>query len=239
MSQLDALSDDEILLLPIDRLSLTVLQHLAETKEWNTGNFRNSQGQKRKNPIVAEAMTEAIGWLLSNNLIAHGKPGQSAQDSMIVTRAGREALATGLATLRAGQRLQVDIHPRLRRIQSQFLLGEYELAAFAAMREVEIRVRQLVRADESAIGVSLIKNSFKELGPLADRSLDRGERVAVMELFAGAIGTFKNPPSHRQIDYADPTEASEVVLLADLLLRLLDRVERRLSANGAAEASGP
>jgi hypothetical protein len=49
-----------------------------------------------------------------------------------------------------------------------------------------------------------------------------------MDLFAGAVGTFKNPPSHRQINYDDPTEASEVVLLADLLMHLLDRVERRL-----------
>ena len=49
-----------------------------------------------------------------------------------------------------------------------------------------------------------------------------------MELFAGSIGTFKNPPSHRQVNYGDPTEASEVVLLADLLMRLLDRVAARI-----------
>jgi uncharacterized protein (TIGR02391 family) len=47
----------------------------------------------------------------------------------------------------------------------------------------------------------------------------------LMELFAGAIGTFKNPPSHRQVDYANPIEASEVILLADLLMRLLDRTQ--------------
>jgi hypothetical protein len=45
----------------------------------------------------------------------------------------------------------------------------------------------------------------------------------MMQLFAGAIGTFKNPPSHRQVNYASPTEASEVILFADLLMRLLDR----------------
>jgi hypothetical protein len=33
---------------------------------------------------------------------------------------------------------------------------------------------------------------------------------------------FKNPTSHRQVDYADPTIASEVILFADLLLRMLD-----------------
>jgi hypothetical protein len=43
-----------------------------------------------------------------------------------------------------------------------------------------------------------------------------------MALFWGAIGVFKNPPSHRQVDYANPTIASEIVLFADLLLRTLD-----------------
>jgi uncharacterized protein (TIGR02391 family) len=65
--------------------------------------------------------------------------------------------------------------------------------------------------------------AFREGGKLANPDLDAGERVGLMELFAGAIGTFKNPPSHRQVDYANPTEASEVILLADLLMRLLDR----------------
>jgi hypothetical protein len=58
--------------------------------------------------------------------------------------------------------------------------------------------------------------------------MDSGEREATMALFWGAIGVFKNPPSHRQVDYQDPTQAAEVVLLADLLLRMLDEVEARL-----------
>jgi uncharacterized protein (TIGR02391 family) len=49
----------------------------------------------------------------------------------------------------------------------------------------------------------------------------------MMELFKGAIGMFKNPTSHRPVDYDDPTLASEVILFADLLLRLLDRIEER------------
>lgn len=52
-----------------------------------------------------------------------------------------------------------------------------------------------------------------------------------MALFWGAMGLYKDPVSHRQVEYADPTVASETVLLvADLLLRILDGVKKRLSA---------
>lgn len=71
--------------------------------------------------------------------------------------------------------------------------------------------------------------AFAPGGPMADPEVEKGEQVAAMELFKGAIGVFKNPVSHRLVDYDDPTEAAEVVLLADLLMRLLDRVEVRLS----------
>ena len=57
----------------------------------------------------------------------------------------------------------------------------------------------------------------------AERSVARrsAEARATMQLFAGAIGLFKNPASHRPVNYTDPTLAVEVVLLADLLLRLV------------------
>ena len=92
-------------------------------------------------------------------------------------------------------------------------LGEYELGALAAMREVEIRVRELSGAGSSLVGVKLMREVFREGGKLANPDLDLGERVGVMELFAGAIGTIKNPPSHRQVDYANRTEASKLECL--------------------------
>ena len=49
----------------------------------------------------------------------------------------------------------------------------------------------------------------------------------MVNLFQGAIGVFKNPPSHRQVDYDNPTVASEVVMFADLLLRMLDSIHAR------------
>jgi uncharacterized protein (TIGR02391 family) len=75
--------------------------------------------------------------------------------------------------------------------------------------------------------VPLMRKAFKpDGGPLADMDADPGEREATSALFAGAVGVFKNASSHRQVDYDDPTEAAEVVLLADLLIRILNQRAR-------------
>lgn len=106
-----------------------------------------------------------------------------------------------------------------------FFLGDFETAAFAALKAVEVEVRRLSHFDDSDIGVRLMRKAFGERGPLRDDSADPGEQVALMEFFAGAIGAFKNPASHRTVSFDDPVEAAEVVQVADLLLRILDRVE--------------
>src|SRR3954451_20201777 len=100
------------------------------------------------------------------------------------------------------------------------------------MRYVEIRARELPGASSGEIGVPLMRSAFREGGPLADPAQEAGEPQATMALFWGAIGVFKNPNSHREVDYDDLTMASEVILLADLLLRSLDRIECRLVAAG-------
>lgn len=55
---------------------------------------------------------------------------------------------------------------------------------------------------------------------MTDARLDRGEQQAEM----GAQSGCSDPSSHRQADYEDPVVlAGEVIMLADLLLRLLKR----------------
>ena len=175
------------------------------------------------------AIAEAWAWLESEALVANGP--SATGYPYFVTRRGEDLAKESdpLRRLSDEARLAAGLHPLIEvRIRRQFLLGEYELAAFAALRQVEIRVRELAGEPESSIGVSLMKESFKEKGRLADPRLDKGEREATMALFWGAIGVFKNPTSHRQVDFKDPTQAAEVVLLADLLLRMLDEVAGRL-----------
>lgn len=123
------------------------------------------------------------------------------------------------------------LHPRIAQlVEQQFLLGEYDVAVFVAMREVEIRVRELAGAPDSDLGTRLMDKALAPgiPGPLVDLDAEGGEQQAMLALFKGAIGLFKNPSSHRAVRYDDPAVASDAILLADLLLRLLDRVEARL-----------
>lgn len=223
---------DEAIAWPVDRVAMHLLANFRRGGgEPNRHNFLNGASQayqhngvppEREREVLA-ALAEAFDWLINQGLLS-GIPGRG--DFLFITRRGVAALdaADGVARIRSEARLDVELHPRIAvRVRTQFLLGEYELAALAAMREVEIRVRELSGAEARDIGVALMRQAFRpEIGPLSDSSAEKGEQEALAALFAGAIGVFKNPVSHRQVDYQDPTLASEVVLLADLLLRILD-----------------
>jgi uncharacterized protein (TIGR02391 family) len=221
--QWKGLTEEEALSLPVDELALRVLRAVRDSREWNEYNWYNTMhGMARFGDPALHRCAEAWGWLRARGLIARAP--QNNPDAIFVTRRGEEVLEKGLGVVRAAERLDVDLHPRLEaRVRRQFLLGEYELAAFAALKEVEVAVRDKAGEPNSSIGVGLMRRAFQPgTGPLTDAGADGGEQQARSDLFAGAIGLFKNPSSHRPVNYDDPTLASEVVLLADLLLRLVD-----------------
>ncbi|WP_410620013.1 TIGR02391 family protein [Amycolatopsis sp. cmx-8-4] len=64
----------------------------------------------------------------------------------------------------------------------QFLLGEYDVAVFVAMREVEIRVRDLAGASDSDLGTKLIDKAFAPgiPGVLVDPKTEPGEQQAML-----------------------------------------------------------
>lgn len=224
----------ETLGLPIDALALLILQDYKSGHGWNWQNWMRGAEQQgtARDPDINAALAEGWGWLMTHGLVVRD-PSQHSADAYRATRLGEQTLRYGLAGLAAAERLGVTtLHPRIgQRVEQQFLLGEFEQAVFIATKEVEVRVRQLVDAPDSLVGVPLMQHAFAPNGPgpLADTKADRGEQVAMMDLFKGAIGLFKNPSSHRPVNYDDPILASEVVLFADLLHRLLDQVEFRVS----------
>jgi uncharacterized protein (TIGR02391 family) len=223
---------DKVVALPLDELALLVLRDAKARGEWNwrngVGHFRPAYAQR---PDALQALAEAWNWLQSHGLIA-GNYAQLSADAIMISRRGNAVLESGLGWLRAVERLDVDLVPVLEhKARPQFLRGDFETAAFVAMKEVEVQVRSRAGRSDSLVGTKLMQEAFKPAGPLWRSDVDPGESVALMELFKGAIGLFKNPSSHRRVDFSDATEAAEIVLLADLLLRLLDKVEAA-PANG-------
>ena len=177
--------------------------------------------------------------MFSSGLVAHNFD-QNEPTAFFVTRLGQRVIADGIEVVRATQRLAMELHPRIEaKVRRQFLMGDYELACFAAMKIVEVRVRELAGESDSMLGAKLMQAAFSPSipGPLCDPSMEGGEAVARMNLFAGAMGLFKNPTSHREVEFDDPAEAAEVVLFADLLMRILDRVEEEVANRRRAEAA--
>jgi uncharacterized protein (TIGR02391 family) len=118
------------------------------------------------------------------------------------------------------------LHPKIcEDVWQLFHRGKYDTAVFEATKAIEVAVREAVVGHSCAplLGVKLMRGAFApEDGPLTDKSTDVGERVARMELFAGAIGSYKNPHSHRNVALNDPDEAAEIITLANHLLRIVD-----------------
>jgi hypothetical protein len=190
-------SREDTIELPIDALALLVLEDYVAGNGWSWQNWMpgSEQHGTARDPEIGLVLSEAWSWLMTHGLVVRD-PSQSSSDAYQVSRLGRQALKYGLARLPAAERLGVALHPRLaQRIQQQFLLGEFELAVFAAMKEVEVRVRELAKASESLLGVKLMQQAFSaERGFLTDPDADPGEQVAMTELFKGAISQFDPTP---------------------------------------------
>jgi uncharacterized protein (TIGR02391 family) len=223
---------EQIRELPVPQLAMALLRNFASSPDQvNIDNvFKNqaitSSGDR---DLLLARLSDAWTWLESHALV--GVDGHNMSSTwQRLTAAGREYAKDDHALMKlwAGDRLAGKLDPVLASALNNFHFGDYQTACFAAMKEVEIAVRGAAGLGNDVVGVNVMRQAFNpKEGPLRDATAEGGEQVAIMELFAGAIGAFKNPNSHRTVDYDDPVEAAETIQLADLLLRILRRAQAR------------
>ena len=171
---------------------------------------------------LLERVSDTWAWLVAEGCVGPD-PKQSSGCYRVTERGQRLSEEGNLSNVFADQRIPEDIHEQLRESRTLFRAGRIELGVFAAMRAVEVSLRDKSGSSNDLIGVALARRALHpEKGPLADDRLERGELQAIADLYAGALGAFKNPTSHRVVDYEDPARAADVIVLADLLLRMLD-----------------
>jgi len=227
------LPDPEALLaLEPEELAGVVLQYLVSAEEegvkLNRYNFslphtvQDYPHEYRSR--VSRALMEAWVWLEREGLLAP-EPG-SQGEWVFVTRRGKQvATPEDLERYRRGNLLPREtLHPRLaQKVWASFLRGDYDTAVFQAFKEVEVRVREAGGYSELDLGVDLMRKAFSpDGGPLADMNAPKPEREALAHLFAGAIGSYKNPHSHRNVSI-EPHEAVEMIVLASHLLGITDQ----------------
>jgi uncharacterized protein (TIGR02391 family) len=178
---------------------------------------------------LARALMEAWVWLEHEMFIAP-RPGEQG-DWYFVTRRGRRLAEQSRTEPRSWSATlpQGKLHPLIAaRVSSDFLRGDYDSAILKAFKEVEIAVRIAGKFAHDDVGVGLMRLAFATArGPLTDMSVVEPEREATAHLFAGAIGLFKNPLSHRHLGVSDPDRVLELLGLASYIIYLVDERARK------------
>jgi uncharacterized protein (TIGR02391 family) len=195
---------------------------------WHLPGFPGQQPPYPTNrrDAIEIALAEAWAWLEGQGLVVAAPDPNGSHGWKILSRRAKRFQSEGEFVQYTIARMfpKEALHKKIvDKVWMAFMRGEFDVAVFQAMKAVEISVREAAGLSDDVIGVPLMRQAFSaDRGPLTDPDAEGGERVARMELFAGAIGSYKNPQSHKDVDLDDAVEAIEIILLANHLLRIVD-----------------
>lgn len=97
----------------------------------------------------------------------------------------------------------------------------FDNAVSEAFRCVEIAVRTAANLPDED-GKELMNKAFGPTGSLRNSTAKASEEDGLRGLFAGAVGAFRNPPSHRRISWRDSLSALRQLILASELLHIVE-----------------
>lgn len=228
----ELIPDHELLLnLEPEELAGVILEYLKSLPEGSTELNRYNFSMphtvadypQEHQGSISRALMEGWMWLEKEGLIAP-RPGSQGEWVFITRRGLRIGNATALDAYRLANLLpKALLHSALTtEVWYAFSRGNYSTAVLLAFKEVEVAVRDAGGYSDTDYGVRLMRQAFHaEDGPLTDASQPQAEKDATHQLFAGAIGLYKNPHSHRNVVVA-ADEAAELIIFASHLLRIID-----------------
>jgi uncharacterized protein (TIGR02391 family) len=235
---------DDLLALEVEELAGVLLVFLNDHEDsvkgqggFNYHNFFNAPARQdygSRQPEVDQALLEALAWLRSAGLLV--EKASAMGNWFFISRRGKQITSHDdfAAYRNAGLLPKGQLHSLIAaKVYPAFMRGEYDTAVFQAFREVEVVVRTAGQFDPNDYGTDLMRDAFRpalkkgqpnQPGPLTDQQLPVSEQEAMANLFAGAIGLYKNPQSHRHVP-THPEDAAEVIVFASQLMRIVDRLK--------------
>jgi len=201
---------------------------------WNRRNFCGAVMTEYAPPRMGGdkelgvAVSAAWSWLEANGLICRNP--EQDNEWYVPTARGRTVQSHQAlrALISAEQLPEHFLHPELlEHSRPLFLQSRFETAVFEAFKTLEVAIRSSAELNDGDIGVQLAQAAFHpDNGSLTDKLAERGERVALMNLMSGALGSYKNPSSHRRVQIG-AEEAREMIILASHLLRIVEAREEK------------